>query len=121
MNARRVVSGIPGCFENQPSAQTLDPRLSTLCYSSNTPILLVYMAPVDWNALAPREVSPAKTKQDDLLARWAGVTERLATEAMCRPDDKEELEDDMRSWVRRWDEISVSTSDSSRSRLMFAG
>ncbi|KAJ8587482.1 hypothetical protein M405DRAFT_863710 [Rhizopogon salebrosus TDB-379] len=65
------------------------------------------MAPVDWNALAPRKVSPAKTKEDELLARWTGVTERLATEAMCRPDDKEELEDDMRSWVRRWDEISV--------------
>jgi hypothetical protein len=103
------------------STKCPNPRPSTLCYSSNTPILLVYMAPVDWNALAPREVSPAKMKQDDLLARWAGVTERLATEAMCRPDDKEELEDDMRSWVRRWDEISVSTSDSSRSRLMFAG
>ncbi|KAJ8582282.1 hypothetical protein M405DRAFT_867967 [Rhizopogon salebrosus TDB-379] len=42
-------------------------------------------------------------------------------EAMCRPDDKEALEDDMRSWVRHWDEISMSVSDPSRSMLIFAG
>jgi hypothetical protein len=70
------------------------------------------MAPVDWNALAPREASPAKTKEADLLARWKGVTERFAAEALCRPDDKESLQEDMKSWVRRWDEMTVSFADS---------
>jgi hypothetical protein len=95
------------------STKCLNPRPSTLCYTTNIPNLFTYMAPVDWNALAPRKVSPVKTKEDKLLVRWAGVTEHLTTEAMCRPDNKEGLEDDMRSWVRRWDEISVSTSDPS--------
>jgi hypothetical protein len=103
------------------STKCPNPRPSTLCYSTNIPNLFAHMAPVDWNALAPRKASPAKTKEDELLVRWAGVTEHLTTEAMCRPDDKEGLEDDMRSWVRCWDEISVSTSDPSRSMLIFVG
>ena len=70
------------------------------------------MAPVNWNALAPREASPAKTKEVDLLARWKGVMERLATEALCRPDDKEGLQEEMRTWVQRWDEMTVSFANS---------
>jgi hypothetical protein len=58
--------------------------------------------------MAAREPSPMKSKAEDLLSRWKGIVDRLAAEALCRPDDKEGLEDDIQLWVRKWDGLMVS-------------
>jgi hypothetical protein len=68
------------------------------------------MAPIDWKNFEPHE-APEDKKKQELLARWTGIIERLAVEAKVRLDDKEDLEEDMRMWVRRWDGMGVSAFD----------
>ena len=65
------------------------------------------MSAFDWDAMAARETSLAKSKEEDLLMRWDGIVERLAIEAMCYPEDKESLEGDIRLWMRKWEGILV--------------
>jgi len=65
------------------------------------------MSAFDWDAMAARETSPVKSKAEDLLTRWDGIVERMAIEAMCYPEDKESLEDDIRLWMRKWEGMLV--------------
>jgi hypothetical protein len=60
--------------------------------------------------MAEREASPTKSKAEELLSRWKGIVDRLAAEEMCRPEDKEGLEEDMQLWVRKWGGLMVGRS-----------
>lgn len=71
---------------------------------------------VNWKALAGRP----KDKKDDLLSRWKGLVERVEAEAMCMPEDKEDLKEDIQGWMRKWDNFSVSCPNGSADcMLMF--
>jgi len=79
------------------------PFLSTLS--------LLNMSPLDITTLAPKPVSDTKKKIRDA---WKLLLTRVEGVAMTFPDDKEELEEEMRYWLNQWSGIMVSASEGVR-------
>ena len=73
------------------------------------------MSPLDITSLAPKPVSDTEKKITD---DWKELLTRVEGLAMTYPDDKEELEDDMRYWVKEWVKVMVRVSGVLRYRWL---
>jgi hypothetical protein len=66
------------------------------------------MSAFDLSAFAPaRPVDPA----DRLRKEWADLMDQLLIEALTMPDD-DDLEEEKRHWMTRWESLTVSFSES---------
>jgi len=82
--------------------------LSTALLNSQHLFLLI-MSPLDLTAFAPKVVSDTEKKITD---DWKELLTRVEGHAMTYPEDKEELEDEIRYWVKEWAKVMVRVSDS---------
>ena len=73
------------------------------------------MSPLDLTAFAPKVVSDTEKKITD---DWKDLLTRVEGVAMTYPEDKEELEEDMRYWVKEWAKVMVRVSDVLRYRWL---
>ena len=69
------------------------------------------MSPLDITLLAPKPVSDTEKKIRDA---WKLLLTHVEGVAMTFPDDKEELEEEMRYWLNQWSGIMVSASEGVR-------